>query len=276
LFALSEVVWSPAAERSFTDFARRLPWHLDRLTAEGIRYRTPDVIGLERDRLTTDDHYRLALSAPVRGTIRLTRDGSEPTADSPAYDKPIELDLENGPVTVTARVFLPDGRPGPSRSARFEQVGLRPPALVSAALEPGLRVELFELRRVRGVSDLDRGEVVRREETESVELPSWTPEENFGLRFRGYLLVPEDGVYTFRLTSDDGAVLRFANITVLDHDGLHGASARVGDVALSAGFHPMEVRYVQAGGATALRLEWSADGIDFQPVDASQVSRVIR
>jgi hexosaminidase len=58
MFALSEVVWSPAEDRSFTDFATRLPWHLDRLEAEGIRYRIPDVMGLERDRITTEDRFR--------------------------------------------------------------------------------------------------------------------------------------------------------------------------------------------------------------------------
>ena len=32
----------------------------------------------------------------------------------------------------------------------------------------------------------------------------------------------------------------------------------------------------QADGSKALSLEWSADGVDFQPVDESQVSRVAR
>ncbi len=276
MLALSEVVWSPEGERSFADFAGRLPWHLDRLDTEGIRYRIPDVMGLERDRMTTEDRFRLTLSAPVAGTIRYTLDGSVPTEASRVYTGRLALNVEDGPVTVTARVFLPDGRIGPSRSARFERDDLRPASLVGAALEPGLRVELFELRRVRGVSDLDRGRIVRREDVASVTLPAGAPEENFGLRFRGYLRVPENGVYTFRLISDDGAVLRFANATALDHDGLHGASVRLGDVALAAGLHPLEVLYVQAGGAKALSLEWSVDGIDFQPVDASQVSRVVR
>jgi hexosaminidase len=276
LFALSEVVWSPAEERSFPDFARRLPWHLDRLDAGGVSYRIPDIGGLERDRITLDDRYRLTLSAPVAGAIRFTYDGSEPTESSPLYTGPLELDVGDGPVTVTARVFLADGRTGPVRSARFEQATPLPGVLVDALMEPGIRVELFEPRRVRGVADLARTTATRREDVASVTLPEWVPEENFGLRFRGYLFVPDDGVYAFRLMSDDGSVLRFANDTALDHDGLHTASVATGEVALGQGLHPLEVLYVQAGGGKALTLEWSLDGVTFVPVDAAHVSRISR
>ena len=65
----------------------------------------------------------------------------------------------------------------------------------------------------------------------AVEIPGWVPEEDFGLRFRSYLAVPEDGVYTLRLTSDDGSMLRMGNRVVIDHDGPHGETTRQVDVA---------------------------------------------
>jgi hexosaminidase len=37
--ALAEVLWSPATGRSWDDFSRRLPMHLDRLTARGVKFR---------------------------------------------------------------------------------------------------------------------------------------------------------------------------------------------------------------------------------------------
>jgi hexosaminidase len=44
LVALSEVVWSPAARRSWPDFQQRLPRHLARLDALDVNYRRPDGI----------------------------------------------------------------------------------------------------------------------------------------------------------------------------------------------------------------------------------------
>ncbi|HKJ01954.1 MAG TPA: family 20 glycosylhydrolase [Longimicrobiales bacterium] len=276
--ALAEVTWSPASARGFADFARRLPWQLDRLDAAGIHYRIPDVTGLDGaggDRLTLDKKVTLTLGAPARGVIRYTLDGSEPLTTSPAYRSPLEVNVEDGPAVVAARVFLADGRAGPVRRATFTRATPRPAALVDAVLEPGLRVDLFQGSFGR-VADLERrGQAaVRTEPVDAVALPSWATDEQFGLRFRGYLDVPDNGVYTFRLTSDDGAVLRLAGADVLDHDGRHGASEKEGQAALAKGLHPLQLLYFQAGGGRALRLEWAGEDGVFKPVDAASVLRV--
>jgi len=273
--ALSEMTWSQVDNRDFRDFARRLPWHLDRLDAAGIHYRIPDVIGLESDRLTLDKKVAVTLEAPVHGTIRYTVDGTEPTSQSPAYQGPMEADVEDGPVTVAARIFLPDGRTGTVRRATFTRTTLSPAALVDAPMESGVRVDLFE-GSFRRVADLERrGQgTARTDPVEAVRLPTWADTETFGLRFRGYLDVPEDGVYTFRLTSDDGAVLRLAGATVLDHDGAHGTSEKQAQVALAKGLHPFEVLYFQAGGGKSLALEWAAPEGMFTEVGGTQVLRI--
>ncbi len=275
LFALSEVVWSATERRNFRDFARRLPWHLERLAANGIRYRIPDVVGLERDRLTLDDRFRLELVAPVRGTIRYTLDGSEPTQASAVYVRPLELDVEDAPVGVAACIYTPDGTAGPVRRATFSRAAPRPAALVEAPLEPGLYVDLFE-GRFRRVGDMERrGQVsTRREKVETVAIPEWAPQEEFGLRFRGYLSVPEDDVYAFRVVSDDGATIRFSGATMLDHDRSHAASPKEGDVALARGLHPIEILYFQGGGARSLQVEWAGPDGAWMPLGAGAVSRV--
>ncbi|MDP2956913.1 MAG: family 20 glycosylhydrolase [Longimicrobiales bacterium] len=275
VLALSEVVWSPAGARDFDAFAHRLPWHFERLDASGIRYRIPDVLGLERDRLTLDEKVEVALAAPARGAIRYTLDGTEPTAGSTPYGGPLEVDVEEGPVTVAARIYTAEGAAGPVRRATFTRTAARPAALVDAALEPGFLVDLFQ-GSFRRVADLERRglESVRREKVEAVVLPLWAPEEGFGLRFRGYLSIPEDGVYTFRVTADDAAVVRFAGATVLDHDGSHTSPEKEGQAALAQGLHPIEILYFQAGGGRALKLEWAGPDGAFAPVDSGAVSRV--
>lgn len=255
LFALSEVAWSEPNVRVYDRFIRDLPWHLERLDGLGVSYRIPDVVGLERDRVVIDDKVKIALTAPARGEIRYSLDGRDPGASSIPYTGPIEIRLRDGPVTISARMVLPDGRLGPVRRASFEQAVPRPAAMMDTTmLEPGVRVEFME-GRFRNVARLQRSEVLRSEGQPSIALPAWVPEENFGLRFRGYLSVPEEGVYTLRLTSDDGSVLRMGNRVVIDHDGPHSESMKEVDVALTKGVHPFEVLYFQADGGKSIRLE---------------------
>jgi hexosaminidase len=274
MFALSEVDWTDPTRKSFDDFARRLPWHLERLDAMGVNYRIPDVVGLEHDQITLDKKVKVSLLAPAHGTIRYTLDGSDPGPDSPAYARPLELKVERGPVKVTARMILPDGRQGPVRSATFTRETPEPAALVDVPLEPGLQVELLQ-GRFRRIADLSRGETVRREPVSDVSLPAWANDTtSFALRFQGYLSVPEDGVYTFRLTADDGAVLRFAGETVLDNDGPHGSVAKEGQVALAKGLHSIQVLYYQAGGGADLKLEMAGPDGAMGAIPAGAILRV--
>jgi hypothetical protein len=74
------------------------------------------------------------------------------------------------------------------------------------------------------------------------------------------LHAPVSGNYAFRLTSDDGSRLAIAGSVVIDHDGLHGATAKEGSVQLNAGSHPLAIDYFQAGGGAVLKLEWLRPG----------------
>ncbi len=94
----------------------------------------------------------------------------------------------------------------------------------------------------------------------------WTTEEQFGAadNFRtdalAHLHTPVDGEYAFRLTSDDGSRLVVDEHVVVDHDGLHGATAKEGTVSLTAGHHPLRVEFFEAGFGQVLRLEWRPPG----------------
>lgn len=99
------------------------------------------------------------------------------------------------------------------------------------------------------------------------ESPGAAPRrENFGLRYRGFIDVPEDGVYGFRLTSDDGSRLFVAADLIVD-DGIHGARERSGYVALGAGLHPMELVFFQGRGGVALTFHYDGPGFDKREVE---------
>jgi hypothetical protein len=91
-------------------------------------------------------------------------------------------------------------------------------------------------------------------------------DERFGLRFRGFLRVPRSGVYTLGLISDDGSRLIFHDTVVIDNDGAHAATERVGHVALEEGFHPVHIDYFERSGSNMLGLYIKGPGMDRQSV----------
>jgi hypothetical protein len=92
--------------------------------------------------------------------------------------------------------------------------------------------------------------------------------EYYGLRFRGYLSLPQTGVYGFHLSSDDGSRLLLAGDLIIDNDGIHGTRERSGYVALEAGTHPIEVYFFQGAGGVSLGLAIDGPGLEKQEVPA--------
>jgi PA14 domain/Dolichyl-phosphate-mannose-protein mannosyltransferase len=78
----------------------------------------------------------------------------------------------------------------------------------------------------------------------------------FSVVWRGALAVPVDGPYRFRTMADDGALLFIDGALVVDNGGNHAEESREAQVVLKRGFHPVELRYWQRGGARRLNLFW--------------------
>ncbi|MDH3427979.1 MAG: family 20 glycosylhydrolase, partial [Gemmatimonadota bacterium] len=267
--ALAEVLWSPRDARDWDSFARRLPRELRHLDRLGVNYRLPDVTGLERDRLTLQPDANVDLGVPLLDArIRYTLDGAEPDTSSPLYSGPFALDLRNGPVTVRARAFLEDGRATAPAAATFRQAILRAPDLADtgADLASGLSRAAYE-GRFESVEELETAAAIRRSTVVAAGLDGSEPAEQFGLAFEGYIRVPKDGVYEFELTSDDGSRLTIGSEVVVDHDGLHGMSTKVGQVALRRGVHAFSLMFFQAGGGVGLELR-------VRPPQAVEFSRI--
>jgi len=71
-------------------------------------------------------------------------------------------------------------------------------------------------------------------------------EDNFGVRFKGYISIPEDGVYTFFLNSDDGSKLYIRDLLVIDNDKNHGFIEKSGRAALKKGYHSIIIDYYES------------------------------
>ena len=90
---------------------------------------------------------------------------------------------------------------------------------------------------------------------------------NIGLIITGYLRVPEDGVYTFSLMSDDGSWLKIDGNMVVDNDRPQSPHEEVSQQALKAGLHKIEVRYFDSNGGMLRLWVFDTKGQKMQPAD---------
>ncbi len=99
-------------------------------------------------------------------------------------------------------------------------------------------------------------------------------EQNYGLRFTGYINVPTDGTYTFYTTSDDGTKLYIGTTEVVSNDGVHGDQEQSGTIGLKAGKHAITIIYFQGVGGQSLSASYSGPNINKQAIPASTFFRV--
>ncbi len=98
-------------------------------------------------------------------------------------------------------------------------------------------------------------------------------DENFAISAEGYILIPKDNNYVFRLSSDDGSRLVIDDKEIINNDGLHGDYAIDGEIALSKGYHPFRVEFFQGAGGRSLVLQWvSFDGGGFKTIPVTALS----
>ena len=77
---------------------------------------------------------------------------------------------------------------------------------------------------------------------------------DFAIRWEAPLIVDTESDYTFRLLSDDGAIMTIDGTPIVDNDGAHGPTEKSGPVHLVKGTHAIAVDYFQATGPVALQL----------------------
>jgi hypothetical protein len=92
--------------------------------------------------------------------------------------------------------------------------------------------------------------------TTSDLLPGLDHQENFVQRFSGALTLKRGGKYAFQLQSDDGSVLYINGKEIVNHDGLHGFTAKDGAVELEEGPQALTVDHFQKAGGAGIVLRW--------------------
>ena len=84
-------------------------------------------------------------------------------------------------------------------------------------------------------------------------------EDNYSIRWVGYLKIDREANYTFRTLSDDGVRLWVGGRPVISNWGDHAATYNSGKVRLKEGYHPLRLDFYENGGVAAIKLYWSSD-----------------
>jgi alpha-L-fucosidase len=214
------------------------------------------------------DKASFSVNSDVPGCIlRYTVDGSIPTSES-AIAEGINTVGATASFVVKASCFL-DGKPvsgvAEKSLAKEEPV----PATAVLNSKPGVTYSCYEgswgqLPEFSTLKPIATGIV------QNIDLAAKKRKSDYGMVFKGYIKIPETGVYQFLLSSNDGSKMVISGKT-LSNDGLHGFEGKSMDIALAKGLHPVEIQYFQAGGGDALKLEWKTGGRDLTIVDPASL-----
>ncbi|MDD4735365.1 MAG: glycoside hydrolase family 38 C-terminal domain-containing protein [Kiritimatiellae bacterium] len=204
-------------------------------------------------------------SEPRDGAVFYTLDGSRPTRASIPYEGPFFVSTSS---VLRAIAFHPD------YADEYElKLLLRRHIVLPACSTPPLKRKLdyaiypgewsLPLRTSNTVPEI-KGHLAR------LELPGSVPSGHCALKIHGYLQIPDDGIYTFYITSAGACRLYIDGVRIVDHVGSH-AQEHSGTVALATGMHAISIDYVKNTDGDRLDIQMAADQQARKPVLEEQL-----
>ncbi len=261
--ALAEKLWS--SNHDFKSYMERLAFQYKRLDALKVHYRLPDITGIAEENVFTDKTVLDVKPPLASATIHYTTDGSLPTQSSMILNKPLGIDKS---VTVKIAAFNSVGLRGDIYTLHYKKESYAIPAPVQTALKSGLACSYYK-KYFKTSTLLSSTKADSVFTATNFIVPAVINAPSFGLQYKGYIDVPETGIYTFYLTCDDGGILYIANRTVVNNDGLHAPVQKSGQVALQKGLHPFQLDFIEGGGGYKLELKYSKSNGELKDVPDS-------
>ncbi len=196
------------------------------------------------------------------GAIRFTVDGSEPTAKSRKYTRPIRI---RRTMTVRARFFRENGAKSFVAQASFERV--KPINYKGMKLVPGIHYDYYE-GVWAALPDFSKLKPVKSGITGAFSLEPRKRGDQFGFRFTGYVSIKVAGKYTFETASDDGSQLFVDGKMIVDNNGSHPVIQKTGSAELKPGMHKIVVTFFEGGGGEHLAVKYQGPDLPMQPLPA--------
>jgi hexosaminidase len=261
LLALSEVAWTPLANKNYTDFSEtRVPRHLAWFDKNGFNYRVPVAIGA-KDTSYTATQLTVDLKTPVDGaTIYYTIDGYTPSETDLVYTKPFTLNIPaDNYRELKTIVVTPTGKRSLVTSTMvYNRAPL--PAVAFTGTKPGVKYELVA-GLFTGTGQLDGARVLDTGAVKTFNTAAFKKaNRTFGVTYEGYFNAATDSKYIFSTQSDDGSVIFIDDQLVVDNDGKHSLYEQPGEVLLQKGMHKFTLKYFEAGAFSTLRVYLTLPG----------------
>lgn len=249
MLALSEIAWAQLDNKmTYEEFTKVLLKHTLLMDKLEINYRIPDLEGFYDTNVFVDETTLTLEETLPNVQVRYTTDGSLPTLESKAYTSPIKV---TETTDFKLRTFRSNGTASDVANTKYIKSPLVD-AVQVAEVKNGLLAKWYDFRGNK-CADIETAKFNGDYVTSTVSIPEGVS-GNIGLVVTGYINVPKDDIYTFALLSDDGSTLKVDGELVIDNDGPHSPKEIIGQRALKAGLHPIEVRYFDHNGGV-LKLE---------------------
>lgn len=255
IFALAEIAWTETPNKNYNHFIQnQLPHHLEKLELKNRLYKVPTPFGSEETALIASK-YILDLKPTIKnGKIFYTIDGYNPDETANLYKNPITINIPKGEYRIIKTIQISES----GKKSSINKIIVRNPELKSAlAIQPkknGLRYEYFT-GTFKQVLDLELAKPASSGILEGkISAEKWKTklERYIGLKFNGYIFIPETGNYTFSTLSDDGSKLFIDDELIVDNDDIHWMNEAYGAVKLEKGFHKLNISYFDLTGGTIL------------------------
>jgi hexosaminidase len=257
-FAVAETAWTPKDKKDWESFRVRVDKACQDLDARGVNYHIPlpEQPGGSCDHLVFTDKavVEFTTTRPVAAMV-YTVDGSEPTAKSERYQKPLEFTRTT---TLKIASLTSYGKLSPVRTITVSKE--EPwPALAEDAVQKGIRASRTDGRFVTAAQITGPAREVKVERLR--DLTTLEPFDRnmpdtlqfYAAQAQACFKVKETGVYRF--SSDCDQVWIDGKLLIDNGDQVKRFSREDAEAALQAGVHSVKVVYIYnvIGGWNSIR-----------------------
>ena len=215
------------------------------------------------DLILFDGETEVTMSCRNEGAeIHYTLDGNVPTTESPVYTGPFKLDKS---CIIKARAFKEGYEPSPVNFITAHRKYYYP-VTDKAGMKQGV-FYTYHTANFKAVSQIEEDPHEGYGVMIEPSIRYADAEDHFAYNFTGYIDVPQDGIWCFELTSDDGSELFIEGIRIISNDGSHGPVTATGSIPLQKGLHSFKLHYFDDTGDQELSWAWKKEGEStFRPI----------